>query len=132
MATQDNGGAPRGSARARSLMAAASLLGLSLGVGIAHAAESSAPAAAATDPAGTPADAARSGGHYIKMDSSQIKGDSQPVDSSAHFEKWRNNKAPSDQIKGEDKSSHVIKLDSNQIKGAATDSASHQIKLEGK
>jgi hypothetical protein len=153
MEPQDDGrAARRGSARARSLMAAASLLGLSLGVGVAHAAETGAPAADASDQIkhkGAADEASRTSGHYIKVqadqikqDSSQIKGESTPADASAHYEKWRADRAVSDQIKGEgpaaDRTSHHIKMDasqmkmdSSQMKGESTDAASHQVKLKG-
>lgn len=141
MEPQDDGrGGRRRQARARSLMAAASLLGLSLGVGVAHAAETGAPAADASDQikhAGA-SDAAASGrGHFIKMqagaaasDSSQIKGESPPAEGSANYEKWRDSQAA-------DRSSHTIKMDSSQMKmdsdqmkGDSTDAASHQVKIK--
>jgi len=135
MEPQDDGRtARRGSARARSLMAAASLLGLSLGVGVAHAADTGAPAADASDQIkhkGAADEASRTSGHYIKVqadpaksDSSQIKGESTPADATAHYEKWRADRAA-------DQASHHIKMDSSQIKGESTDAASHQIKLKG-
>jgi hypothetical protein len=110
-----------GSARARSLMAAASLLGLSLGVGVANAAEGGAAADQIEHP-GAIGEAAASGGHSIKMDLSQTKRGS----ADAHHIKWT-----SDQIKGENRSAHTVKMDSSQVKGESTDAASHQVKLKG-
>lgn len=140
MEPQDDGKAGR-SARARSLMAAASLLGLSLGVGVAHAAESGAPAADASDQikhAGASDDVAGGPrGNYIKIPinhgaaaASQIKGETAPADGSANFEKSHGGQAA-------DRSSHYIKMDSsqmkmdsNQMKSESTDSASHQVKIK--
>lgn len=134
----DGRGERKSLARARSLMAAASLLGLSLGVGVAHAADTGAPAADASNQIkhkGAADEASRTSGHFIKATadlasrgSSQIKGDSTPADRSAHYEKWRDNRTAAGQA--EDRSSHYIKMGSSQMKGDSTDSASHQIKLK--
>ncbi|MEO5641576.1 MAG: hypothetical protein ABIQ98_07410 [Sphingomicrobium sp.] len=139
MANHDDGRGPRpGSARARSLMAAASLLGLSLGVSVANAAEDGAVADVVKPPVG---EATASDGNFIKLDSSQIKGES--ADAPANHIKWNSIqlkrssadahhiKLTSDQIKGADRSAHTIKMDSSQIKGESTDGVAHQIKLKG-
>jgi hypothetical protein len=120
-------------------MAAASLLGLSLGVGVAHAADTGVPAADASDQIkhkGAADEAPRISGHFSKVTadlasrgSIQIKGDSTPADRSAHYEKRRNNRPATGQA--EDQSSHYIKMDSSQMKRDSTGSASHQIKLKG-
>lgn len=137
MANNDDGrGLRPASARARSLMAAASLLGLSLGVGVANAAEGGSAADTVKPLIG---ETAARDGHTIKMDSSQIKGEARSAhnikvtsfgnkgdSADAHHIKWT-----SDQIKGEDRSAHTIKIHSGDIDPKSLDGATHQIKLKG-